>query len=225
MASKEKNSSKLPIINPFNGYLENFYEIDNPIKAVSKIVLEQNIEVFDNELEKFFENNHSVKEWKRKFSSEFSQNIKNYQEYNSNYDKNELNEEIKEIGLIIPNNQYLFHGGLLDLRNDEKRILERPFATSILPSIALFNAIIGSKAYDNGKIELLILLAGTIKTKAIILFQDDLSLSHEVEVLFASGLELTVIGIVRAIENFKVKNAEETKEKEVPVDIVFCNIF
>lgn len=213
------NKTNLPIIDIFETAL-------NPIKnynqAIEQILNIKNTDVFDYQLNEFFENDEIIKKWKEEFNFELSQNMKNYQESYPDYDKDKLNEEIMKKGKIIPCGQYLFHGGLLNLEKNCEKILEKPFATTISPGNALFHSTIGSKAYDEGKIELLVLKVDNIKTKAIALFFT--SFSHEREVLFASGIKLSCTEKNEKIGHFRVKNADGTLEKDVPVDVIICNI-
>lgn len=69
---------------------------------------------------------------------------------------------------------------------------------------------------------MLIILVDNIKTKSIILI--DHGNSSELEILFASGLELKVDDILSTDFKFKVKNIDGSKEKDVPVEVFFCRI-
>ena len=216
-------SSILPIINPFNGSLKDFSHVDEPYKSIVEIMGSANPSLFYNEVKSFLENDSNVKIWKETFSEDISENLNKYQEYNTDYNIEELVHEIDTNGMIIPDGQYLFHGGFLNLRDKEERYLDRVFATSITPEEAFFHASLGGRAYDNEKIEILIILVKEPKTKSLILFSDGATLSHEYEVLFNSGLLLKVLGKIPALFTKKVDDCNG-KEKDVLIDIIFCTI-
>ncbi|WP_428026026.1 hypothetical protein [Arcobacter sp.] len=215
---------ELPVIELIEDDFGNLRGIKKVYEQIPKILVTGDTEFFRGDIENFLKKNSSINVWKQRAPKELSKNMATYQEYNTDYDKDELNKEINEIGLIIPNGQYLFHGGLLNFDIGKKIVLDRPLATSLSPGEALFHAKIAGKAYGNEKIELLVLLVNDIKTSAMILFQDDALLLHELEVLFASGLILSVESKHTICKKFKVKNVDETDEKEVPVDIIMCEI-
>jgi hypothetical protein len=175
-------------------------------------------------IEELLSRNESSKIWKEKLTKCFSENISNYQNYNADYDVDELNIEINEKGILIPDGQVLFHGGFLNLDCADKKTLHRPFATTISPCVALNNSIYASKAYDNNKIELLEMTVTNPNTKAVVLFNNgDSTNDYELEVLFASGLELKVIDVKSFEDIFEVEN-NDGDSKKVTVSIVKCTI-
>jgi len=212
----------LPIISPLKVYFKRALESDCIGDAVSKVILEQDSSLYDHHFKEFVKDNSSIEKWKELSREELSENMSEYQEYNV-CDKERLNEEINSTGVIIPTGQYLFHGGFLNLEESDVRILERPFATSLSPGEALFHSTLASKAYDNEKIELLVLCVENISTKGKILFANGELLRHEFEILFAAGLRIKVVDKARITEDFKVKDCDGN-EKNIPVDIVICNI-
>jgi hypothetical protein len=216
-------SSILPIINPFNGSLKDFSHVDKPCKSIVEIMGSDNPSLFYNEVKSFLENDSNVKIWKETFSEDISENLKKYQEYNTDYNIEELVHEIDANGMIIPDGQHLFHGGFLNLTDNEERYLDRVFATSITPEEAFFHAYLGGRAYDNEKIEILIILVKEPKIKSLILFSDGATLSHEYEVLFNSGLLLKVLKKIPTEFTKKVDDCNG-KEKDVLIDIIFCTI-
>lgn len=158
------------------------------------------IVILDNGAESIIEDllskNKSIKIWREKLTKCFSENMSNYQTYNADYDVDELNIEINEKGILIPDGQVLFHGGFSNLDCADKKTLHRPFATTISPCVALNNSTYASKAYDNNKIKLLEMTVTNPNTKAVVLFNNrDSTNDYELEVLFASGLELKVIDV------------------------------
>jgi hypothetical protein len=175
-------------------------------------------------IEELLSINKSIKIWEEKLTKCFSENMINYQTYNADYDVDELNIEIKEKGILIPDGQVLFHGGFLDLDCEDKKTLHRPFATTITPCVALNNSTYASKAYNNNKIELLEMTVTNPNTKAVALFNNrDSTNDYELEVLFASGSELKVSDVKSFKDIFEVKN-NDGDSKKVTVSIVKCTI-
>lgn len=175
-------------------------------------------------IEKLLSNNESIKIWGEKLTKCFSENMSNYQTYNADYNVDELNIEINEKGILIPDGQVLFHGGFLNLDYADKKTLHRAFATTISPCVALNNSTDASKAYDNNKIELLEMTVTNPNTKAVVLFNNgDSTNDYELEVLFSSGLELKVIDVKSFEDIFEVEN-NDGDSKKVTVSIVKCTI-
>jgi hypothetical protein len=213
----------LPVINPFNGSLEGYGHVDEPYKSIIEILNSKKAALFNIKVQDFLESGSKVKIWKKTFSQGLSENLKNYQECNVEYDKEQLENEINTNGIMVPDGQYLFHGGFLNLNDGEERSLDRHFATSIIPQEAFFHATLGGRAYDNEKIEILIIRVENSTVKSLILFSDEALLSHEHEVLFAKGLMLTVVGKINTKYKIKVDDCRGNN-KNVPIDIIFCNI-
>ena len=215
--------NELQIINPFNGTLEGFNHVDEPYKSIIEILSNKNTSLFNERVKSFLGNDSNVKIWKETFSNDLSKNLKNYQEYNTDYNIDDLKNEIDTNGVIIPEGQYLFHGGFLNLSDNDERYLDRIFATSITPEEAFFHGTLGGRAYANKKIEILIILVKELKTKSLILFSDGAVLSHEYEVLFTTGLLLKVLSKIPTEFTIKVDDCNG-HEKNVSIDIVFCSI-
>lgn len=178
----------------------------------------------ENMIKKALNINESIKIWGDKLTKCFSENMSNYQTQNAGYDVGELNIEINAKGILIPDGQVLFHGGFLNLGCADKKTLNKSFATTISPCVALNNSTYASKAYDNNKIELLEMTVTNPKTKAVALFNNgDSTNDYELEVLFASGLELKVIDVKLFEDIFEVEN-NDGDSKKVTVSIVKCTI-
>lgn len=171
----------------------------------------------------FFQNDKNVQQWKNNSPLTLPQTLDNYQNFNADFDPKELEDIIDKEGKIIPKGQYLFHGGYLKLCENDERYLDRYFPTTISPGEALFQATLGGRAYDNGKIEKLIITVLESKINAMILFQNSATLNHEYEVLFGAGLKLKVLGVVQTPYTIEVDDCNDNK-KEVPIEIIFCYI-
>lgn len=98
-------------------------------------------------------------------------------------------EAIKAQGVQIAEGQFLFHGG--HWAGDSPTITtSRPFSTSFCPQVALRNAEWQGKAYDAGRVDLMVVFVTQPETKA---YGYSLEGSHgnEKDVVFASGAKLT----------------------------------
>lgn len=118
-------------------------------------------------------------------------NISTYRKKYPHYDKNGVNQEIHQYGKLLTPNQVIFHGG--EWGNGcpcvgQSITLNNPFSTSICPQVAAIHA-----NYHNGKGFLwVITIENQIRTPVFV-FNDHSrqKLSHEREILFASGAVVT----------------------------------
>lgn len=218
----EEEKVSLPIIELIEDKFGNLSGIKEVWEQIPKILESQNVDFFRDDIENFLSKSTSVESWIENRPIEISENMSTYQEYNQDYNLEELENEINDKGILMPTGQYLFHGGFLNLEVGTSIILDRPFATSLSPGVSFFFSTIAGRAYDENRIQLLIILVDNIKTKSIILI--DHGNSSELEILFASGLELKVDDILSTDFKFKVKNIDGSKEKDVPVEVFFCRI-
>lgn len=98
-------------------------------------------------------------------------------------------EAIKSHGVEIAEGQFLFHGGYW-ASNSPTLTTSRPFSTSFCPQVALRNAEWKGKAYDAGRLDLMVVYVTQPETKAYVYSQEG-NHGNEKEVVFASGAKLT----------------------------------
>lgn len=97
-------------------------------------------------------------------------------------------EAIKAHGVELAEGQLLFHGGHWP-SDDAIYITSRPFSTSFCPQVALRNAEWLGKAYEAGRVDLMVVRVTQPKTKAYV-YNREGSHGHEKEIVFASGAQL-----------------------------------
>lgn len=133
-------------------------------------------------------------------------------------------EAIKAHGVEIAEGQLLFHGGRWP-GDSPTLTTSRPFSTSFCPQVALRNAEWMGKAYDAGRIDLMVVCVTQPKTKAYVYSRDG-NHGNEKEVVFASGAKLTHVGETH-IADFpvsKVTSGLQEERKNVPAYLVQVEI-
>ena len=70
-------------------------------------------------------------------------------------------------------------------------VTDRPLSTSLCPQVALRNADHNGKAYEAGRIDLLVIRVAESATKAFAYKRKGMALGHENEVVFAAGAGLS----------------------------------
>jgi hypothetical protein len=133
-------------------------------------------------------------------------------------------EAIKAHGVEMAEGQFLFHGGCWA---SESTIFttSRPLSTSFCPQVALRNAEWRGKAYDAGRVDLMVVCVRQPKTKAYAYSREG-NHGNEKEVVFASGAQLTRVREthVADIPVLKVTSGIQMEEKVVPAYLVEVEI-
>lgn len=150
-------------------------------------------------------------------------------EYKNSYRKCDfpkVDEETNNIGYKLSKGQRLIHGGLWrDL--SAKIPTDRPLSTTFCPQVAITETFHCGKAYDNDRIDIIILTVINPKTNVYVFNQSQGKPKHEREVLFASGATLTKKNEIQIEEKYLVykydTNLGELK-KTVPVYIIEADI-
>jgi len=127
---------------------------------------------------------------------------------------------INEVGMQMAEGQFLFHGGLWDGDNPSTTTT-RPFSTSFCPQIALRNAEWRGKAYDAGRVDLMVVRVTQPATKA---YAYSLEGEHgnEKEIVFASGAKLRRLAEshVTDMKVYKATSGSSIEHKVVPAYVV-----
>jgi len=129
--------------------------------------------------------------WRKAMPSKTPDALSRYQKFYPRCDFAKVSAEINALGHVLSEGQYLFHGGLWT--GGGRLITDRPLSTSFCPQVALRNAEHSGKAYDAGRIDLLVLRAVCPMTRVFAYKRKGTNLGHENEVLFAEGARLTVV--------------------------------
>lgn len=150
--------------------------------------------------------------------------LSSYQGEFSEHDSAMADEAIKVHGVEIVEGQFLFHGG--HWASDASTVTtSRPFSTSFCPQVALRNAEWRGKAYDAGRIDLMVVRVTQPKTKAYAYGREG-NHGNEKEVVFASGAKLTRVREthIADIPVSKVTADLRTEKKVVPAYVLEVEI-
>ncbi|MDR6234049.1 hypothetical protein [Pseudomonas oryzihabitans] len=146
--------------------------------------------------------------------------LRSYQGRFSESDWASADVSINAHGIEMAEGQYLFHGGHW-ISDFKTLVTSRPFSTSFCPNVALKNAEWRGKAYDAGRVDLMIISVTQPKIKAYAYSREG-EHGHEKEVVFASGAQLTHISETY-IANLSVSKAisgTDIAKKIVPAYII-----
>ena len=163
------NQIKLPLVNLCPSALEIktkdklIEKLDTPLKLAEfalKHIGDNRIDCFIDDI---LEKSEEYKIMKKVMPSKTPKALQNYQKFYSNYNKEEVDKEIRKINAFLADGQYIFHGG--KWFNDEKDelVTTRPFSTTLSPQIAVNEALHKGKAYDNNGIDLFVLEVKILK--------------------------------------------------------------
>ena len=138
-------------------------------------------------------------------------------------DLESVNDEVNLHGFSLSEGQCLFHGGRWPGGNADAFVTTRVLSTSFCPQVALRNADHLGKAYDQGKIDLLVLRATEPCTKTFAFKRAGAGMGHENEVLIASGARMVVHSRTRIRDDYLAMKWQEP-EKRIPVFVFEIDI-
>ncbi|WET17017.1 hypothetical protein P2W49_11845 [Yersinia intermedia] len=160
----------------------------------------------------------NFKNWRNAMPSKTPQNLINYQNSYPPANLALAASDVSQYGVILPDEQILFHGGIWPLGQLEINT-NRVFSTTFCPEIALNNAVHLGKAFCQGYIDLIVVKLKNVSTKAYVFNPSRGSKKHEKEVLFNSGATLKLINRQLASNNYPV-GLNGTIQKHISVYIV-----
>lgn len=183
-----------------------------------------------NQMETLVENilkeNEEFKQWRNCMPSKIPDALSKYKNSYRKCDFQKVDEEINNIGYKLSEGQQLIHGGLWrDL--SAKIPTDRPLSTTFCPKVAITETFHCGKAYDNGRIDIIILTVVNPNTNVYVFNQSRGKLKHEKEVLFASGATLTKKHEIQIEEKYLVCKYDTSLgklKKTVPVYIIEADI-
>ncbi|MCW1386429.1 hypothetical protein OLN67_06745 [Acinetobacter baumannii] len=198
--------------------------INNHFDASEHILKEVMDIPLQNHIDTYLRSSKPFKTWLAQMPSRTPKPLSDYKNKYPNYNQDQVDDAINCIGVQLPEEQILFHGGLFDDFGDYPT--NKPLSASFCPQVALKNAEWRGKAFERGQIDIFLLKVKSPSTNVFI-YNPRNRLGHEKEVLFASGARLKFIQRTLVRDNYKVvkvgSNAR-TLEKEVPVYIVEIEI-
>ncbi|MER9336771.1 hypothetical protein NKJ06_22695 [Mesorhizobium sp. M0293] len=161
------------------------------------------------------------KVWQRAMPSKTPKAIARYQKDYETSDLSAVSNEINAYGATLSVGQCLFHGGLW--RSGDSQIITRPLSTSLCPQVAMRNVEWTAKAYDAGRIDLLVLRIASPTHKVFVFKRRGTSLGHESEVLIASGARLTLTGETLVRSDYSV-GKYNSPNKDIPVYVLKVDV-
>jgi hypothetical protein len=140
--------------------------------------------------------------------------------YQSNYDKRDdaaVNSDILTYGDTLDAGQILFHGGHWT-GGTGTTVMSRPLSTTFNPNVAFVSALWKAKAYDAGRLDLIVLKTATAATKAYV-FNRRGKLSHEREILLPANTTLKFVRETCQQTAFNVTKVDRP-DKTIPIYVV-----
>ena len=200
--------------------------IQNHNEAAEHILLK----VVDNQLEHFIKDylNSSVSfnNMRKGMPSRTPKSLSDFQRKFQSNDFKQVTIDINNIGKKLSEGQYLFHGGLWPRGAGKSFITKRPLSTSFCPQIALRNAEWAGKSYYAGEINIFVLRVVNPQTNVFCFRINGTDKGHEVEVLFASGAQLTLRRktLIKTDGSVYIACRERTLKKEIPFYLLEVDI-
>lgn len=175
----------------------------------------------NNHIEDFLKGSSDYKAWMRRMPTRKPSAIATYQ---TKYDKRDdaaVSQDVLAYGDTLDVGQTLFHGGYWT-GGRGSITTSRPLSTSFSPTVAFQNALWKAKAYDAGRLDLMVLKTTAATTKAYV-FGSRGKLSHELEGLLAAGAKLTFVKEACLRTNFNATKYGHV-DKKIPVYVVELDV-
>ncbi|MEN4558948.1 hypothetical protein ABEG45_19480 [Pantoea agglomerans] len=170
--------------------------------------------------------NNEYKKWRSAMPYPTPAPLIAYQEDYPPEDLEAINSLISKHGMLIPEGQVLFHGGAWPLEKTGKMmgslLTNRVFSTSFCPRVALNNGDWRGKAFDAGRIDIMVITIKKPNKKAFVFSLDEGANGHEMEVLFEKGVQLNLISSSTVNLNFKA--CKSTSASSVKCKFVIANV-
>ncbi|MGP2978020.1 hypothetical protein ACTVLL_12820 [Serratia nevei] len=181
----------------------------------------------DHHVISYLEKNMEYKKWRECMPHPTPKQLIDYQENYPPKDFEVINSLISKHGMLIPEGQVLFHGGIWPLDNKmggqvKSFMTNRVLSTSFCPKVALNNGDWRGKAYDAGRIDLMVITIKNIDKKAFVFSLDEGSHSHEMEVLFEQGVQLSLVS--SSTVNLHFKTCKSTSASDIDCKFIAANV-
>jgi hypothetical protein len=167
--------------------------IDDPYAAAVYQVQHGATDI-ESHIDDFLETDKNFAEWRRSMPTAIPKILSNYQlRHQSGNDYPEVSSIINDVGVCLPEGQYVYHGGLLS-RCGANFFTTRPLSTSLCPQIGVRLAEKQFNALNAGCLQLTLLKVKDPKTKAYIFKNKNTNQGHEKEIVFAAGAQIYLRG-------------------------------
>lgn len=188
--------------------------VSTPVEAASRMLRESVDQALERHIDDALEASDEYRHLRSLMPQDVPEALNSYQGEFPHYDCAEVDNAINNHGVEIAEGQFLFHGGLWPGITPNVTT-SRPFSTSFCPQVALRNAEWRGKAYDAGRLDLMVVRVKDPKTKAYV-FSLDGDHGNEKEVVFASGAELSLVRETH-IADISVSKMDSNLRKETKV--------
>ncbi|EPW9635124.1 hypothetical protein ACS78I_18525 [Yersinia enterocolitica] len=180
----------------------------------------------DHHVISYLERNMEYKKWRKGMPHPTPRQLIDYQENYPPKDFEVINSLISRHGMLIPEGQVLFHGGIwpLDEMGGQVKsfLTNRVISTSFCPKVALNNGDWRGKAYDAGRMDLMVITIKNIDKKAFVFSLDEGTNSHEMEVLFERGVQLNIVS--SSAVNLHFKTCKSTSASDIDCKFIAVNV-
>ncbi|AVG75455.1 hypothetical protein [Pantoea ananatis] len=216
-----------------------FYEIKVGIQARINSALDAAKETVANKEDNrishhtisYIKNSHEYAAWRSYMPKRTPSELVNYQESYPPKDFDIINRLVSRHGIIVPEGQTFFHGGVWPSDENGNPLnsisTKRVLSTSFCPKVALNNSEWQGKAYEAGRIDLMVITAKKMTKKAFIFPIDEGTKGHELEVLFEEGAQLNLISNSMVNSCYKVSKCIDksgTMSKKITANVLEIEI-
>lgn len=201
--------------------------ICHPMDAAEFLAENQHESRLDRFVEKFLDKSDEYSKWLSLMPSFVPVELLNYQRSYPPNDFNIIDQAVKTHGILLPDGQFLFHGGLWP--SDEHGnpfftfITDRVLSTSFCPKVAINNGVWRGKAWDANRLDLIVLKTNASRTKAFIYDKELAGHGHELEVLFAKGATLKFISESKKFRN-RVTHKYQCTSKKINTHVIYAEL-
>lgn len=197
--------------------------INNPFEAALFLLENQSEARLDRHVIRYLDRSKEYLNWLSFMPKSLPKELIDYQCSYPPEDLNAVDHMVNQYGVVIPNGQTLFHGGLWPRDKDGSCYpsfeTDRVLSTSFCPKVALSNGMWKGKAWNDGRLDLMLIEVGSSKTKAFIYDKDTSEHGNEMEVLFGKGATLNFISETKSrtsLLSYKYDN----KPKEISSSVI-----
>lgn len=168
-----------------------------------KIVFEKKLLV-EKEIDEVLKNN---KCYKKAQSPKTPNSILKYQKTNDKKLMQNVNNDIKEHGVILSSEQELLHGGLTGTNEGDVINTNQTFSTTFDPYVAISNSLHNNKAFNDNELNINIIKIKDDNINAFV-FNNRTGKSHEKEVLIEKDINLKVTSKTNVCD-YEVYNSKQ----------------
>ncbi|ELI7918227.1 TPA: hypothetical protein U5E31_003807 [Yersinia enterocolitica] len=197
--------------------------ISNPMDAAEFLAANQYESRLDRFVINFLDKSNEYSQWLSLMPESVPGELLDYQGLYPPSDFNIIDQIVNRNGIVLPDGQFLFHGGLWpkDKYGNPvtKFVTDRVLSTSFCPKVALNNGEWRGKAWDANRLDLIVIRTKFPETKAFIFDKELQGHGHELEVLFAKGATLTFVAEIEVCPDRAV-NKYQCKSKKIKTFVI-----